>query len=291
MNSNGLIGRVDADEQTALAIYRLSSARKSEIRPPWFSQNSCLFSFIRALSYARRQGLRVRAVLFVDGEVEADLLKRFGDNFDSRVELSKLGNSLSFRNALRYACHQSEDLVLFAEDDYLWKEESIANSISALLIDRRVRYASPYTHPGALPFKRSVLGRRRRPALLRDDWSSISETTMTFAVRRKDLISDSYCWLLATFGKSPKDGFAFKAIIQGKPFLLIANAGFRDLKRIANILTLRLLYRSSLVRIGIKVPMLIQPNSSLATHLHIPYISVSFDWEGFNDQVLASTTD
>ena len=47
-------------------------------------------------------------------------------------------------------------------------------------------------------------------------------------------------WWLASYGKSPKDSYAFWAVLEGRWFRLVGNAAFRGVRRVLNPATVRL---------------------------------------------------
>jgi hypothetical protein len=106
---------------------------------------------------------------------------------------------------------------------------------------------------------------------------------MTFAARTDALRRDAHYWRLASYGASPKDGYAFEAILEGRWFRLIGNAAFRDPTRVMNVPTAKVFAEclKKRGRIG-RRPLLVQPVRGLATHVHEPFICAGEDWKALS---------
>lgn len=229
--------------------------------------------------------MRLRSTVVVDGELGPDMLAEL-DWFDERDHIHLLGNSVAFRHALEVALGSDEEVVLFAEDDYMWTSQSIVSTVALLDDVGRASYASPYAHPVVEGTSTREMKRHRTvsESVAGIRWRSVPRSTMTFACRTSSLRTDRHCWWLASYGKSPKDGYAFWAILDGRWFMVVGNAAFRDLRRVLNVRTARLV-ASSLVR---RVrpdhrPLLFQPIDGLATHVHEPFITGATDWALLSD--------
>jgi hypothetical protein len=274
------------DDRPVHVVYRLAPTRKSEVRPPWFSQQACLRSFVLAVTAARTAGLRVRSTVVVDGDVpqlEADLAW-----FDERLNIQLRGNAPAFRFALDLAAAADEPVTFFAEDDYMWAAAAIVETVRALESVPAAAYASPYAHP--VVSDRSLVDVRRhreRTFLVGETvWRSSPRTTMTFACRTAELRRNRHYWQLATYGRSPKDGYAFRALIDGRWFTLVGNAAFRDVRRVINGRTVRLIVECVVRRIRpSRRPRLVQPVDGLASHVHLPFITGALDWSALAREV------
>lgn len=270
------------------AIYRIAPTRKSEVRPDWFSQRSCLGSFMAAVEEARSAGIALRSTVVIDGELSPDLMPEL-EWFDHLDHIRLLGNSPAFRYAFEVATNSNEEIILFAEDDYMWTRNSILETIRLLLQDPTASYASPYAHPVRDDESQPDVRRHRSVSRTVADvvWRSTSRTTMTFACRTQGLRQTRQYWWLASYGKSPKDSYAFGAVLEGRWFKLVGNAGFRDVRRVINLATVRLVAECTLRRLRPATrPILFQPEESLATHVHQPFITGATDWKA-----LASACD
>lgn len=262
------------------AIYRIAPVRKSEVRPDWFSQRACLRSFVQAAEAARRAGILLRSTVIVDGDLDTELYVEL-TWFDVRDVIRLRGNSRAFRHALEIALGGEEDITLFAEDDYMWTEGAIIETVRALAEVASAEYVSPYAHPVADQGSSANLRGHRSITMTVGgvEWRSTPQTTMTFACHNSVLRADRHYWWLATYGKSPKDGYAFRALIDGHWFALVGNAAFRDVRRVLNWSTLWLVVQCAARRLrAARRPLLLQPVDGLATHVHQPFITGSPDW-------------
>lgn len=271
---------VDAVGSSVHAIYRLAPTRKSEVRPDWFSQRACVRSFIAAADAARDVGIALRSTVVVDGELDAVLLPEL-EWFDEYDHIRLRGNSPAFRHALEVAMRGRDEITLFAEDDYMWTADAIVKSVCLLDEEPQATYVSPYWHPVLDDSSARDVRRHRHLTTPLGDvvWQSTPRTTMTFACRTSTLRDGRHYWWLATYGKSPKDSYAFWALLEGRWFKLVGNAAFRDVRRVLNGATLRLVGDcvSRRLRPG-RRPVLFQPAGGLATHVHQPFVTGGTDW-------------
>lgn len=274
------------------AIYRISPARKSEVRPDWFSQRACLRSFMHAADAARDAGIPLRSTVIVDGDLDSELYAELGW-FDTIDSIRLLGNARAFRHAFEVATRGEEDITLFAEDDYMWNEDAIVKTVRVIAELPSAEYASPYAHPLAdEDWRAEHRGRPSITATVGDTaWRTTPQTTMTFASRTSVLRARRHYWWLASYGKSPKDGYAFRALIDGHWFNLVGNAAFRDVRRVLNLRTVRLVAECTARRLApARRPLLLQPVEGLATHVHQPFITGSPDWRAMSISLGESAT-
>jgi len=216
----------------------------------------------------------------VDGDVDERLSHEL-NAFDQVEEIQLLGNSRAFRFALDLATSRDFGVTYFAEDDYLWSGRSIVDTLAILRGFPEIDYASPYAHPFLQDPTLTEVRRHRSRSFSANGsgWTTTPRTTMTFAVRTDALRRDAHYWQLASYGRSPKDGYSFEAIIDGRWFRLIGNAAFRDPRRVLNARTVRLLTSCLSTRVGVgRRPLLVQPMDGLATHVHEPYLCGGEDW-------------
>jgi len=217
----------------------------------------------------------------VDGDVD-EMLEPDIARFDTVDRIQLRGNSRSFRHALDIACGSPEAVVFFVEDDYMWTDAAVAETIGALNSLDGIGYITPYAHPlvddDSLPDVQRHLRREFTHAGRR--WRTTPQNTMTFACTTQQLRVDRHAWWLASYGQSPKDGYAFWSILEGRWFTLVGNAAFRDVRRVLNVDTVKLVMAAARRRVGLgDRVVLVQPEDSLATHVHVPNVSGSTDWE------------
>ncbi|GAA4979897.1 hypothetical protein [Kineococcus glutinatus] len=285
-------------------VYRSHGGENTKDRPSWYSKRLALLSFCRALEEARRDAV-VEVTFLNDGPLPADrveLQRRWG----TAVGISAGSNRRSYLHALalpRRRGWADDDLVLFAEDDYLWRPESLR----ALLLEasrRRADYLAPYglgTHdPQQLPVPAGTwTGERVTPAsdplpaeAVR--WHRHQSTTSTFAARVGALREDERLLVLCCLSGGDFDHTSCLAL-QGiprfsaldvvrhhpgpegsSPLRVVARAGYLALMRTA--VDVRSLRRPSHRR------TLLAADPPQATHMELAWLAAG-DWEA-----LATTT-
>ncbi|MEZ0166398.1 hypothetical protein AB2L27_16675 [Kineococcus sp. LSe6-4] len=175
-------------------VYRSHGGENSKGRPGWYSKRVGLESFCRALDRVRteRPQTRTEVVFLNDGPVPADrldLMARWGDP----VTIDGGSNRRSYLTALglpRRRGWDGRDLLLLAEDDYLWRPEALVALLDA---------AGDPRHAGAdyfAPYGQAVAGTG-----LPVRWERLDSTTSTFAARVGALRQDErLLWLCALSG-------------------------------------------------------------------------------------------
>lgn len=271
-------------------IYRLSPPRNHAVRPSWFSQDACLKSLLQSVQFAKNKNFSVRLVAVVDGDVDVSVW-RLLECFNDVVSVQVHGNSRAFRVALHEAVKGLSEFTLLAEDDYMWRPESIYTLVQTLAALPPNIFLSPYCHPiGERSDLSDVKRHRRRDFTVHgSSFHTVSRTTMTFATRTENLNRTFHLWWLASYGASTKAGYVFWALCEGRFFFLFGNAAFRDWSRVLNKESVRSLFDVVRRRLFPSERMiLVQPNDSLATHVHIPYISGLTAWDALAAQVADS---
>ncbi|WP_369054196.1 hypothetical protein [Kineococcus terrestris] len=173
-------------------VYRSHGGENAKGRPDWYSKRLALASFVRAVEEA---GVPVDVVHLSDGEPTPDRLDLM--RAGGRVVTFRGGsNRRSYLRALdlaRRSDWDDDDVVLLAEDDYLWRPDAL-RSLVAAAERRRSEYWAPYgtgTHDD--------LDGRRPPRANRGEshvpesvvrWVPHESTTSTFAARLGALRQD-----------------------------------------------------------------------------------------------------
>jgi len=258
-----------------LVIYRLSGGDNGVSRPDWYSKTLCLKSFLnslRTLNNLWKSGA-VNPIFLLDNckAISADLKQtvdfaKISEGFSSKV-VNVRGNCSSYLEALDILISMAKagDLILFAEDDYLWLPESLINLVWAFEQIPEADYLTPYDHPVRydLNFSGGVdlshwcnrifctSGRHFR---------SQESTCMTFMVRADVLQEDA--WIHRQYSsvnwKCPNDRGLFRAL-------------------------------QHLEKDGIKLGtkrLLLGPMPSLATHSHVDYLAPIIDWQNVSRLVV-----
>lgn len=245
--------------------YRTHAGENKAPRPSWYSKPLCLSSIVRAIEYAKND-FRIKFVLLHDGllsenlgwtlAIQHTIAKIEGDI----VEMQKTNNSRSFLQAFHKALElNDEEIVFFAEDDYLWLEASIRAMAFALLqlpahyvtgYDHPVRYQPDYPLGADWPHWDNniyITGDRH--------WRTQESTCMTFAAKVSTLREDlKYFEKYSDNGKGyPNDRELFRHLGG------LGDYGLGESPR----------------------RLLIGPIPSLNTHVHLPWLAPIVNWNQF----------
>jgi len=123
-------------------------------------------------------------------------VKIYGDPSKTTYQWNEgLGNSRSFVNAAALALTSKSDFVLFAEDDYLWSEDSSQAAQEGCL---KFKLFTLYDHPDK--YSDLYYGEQASIAITENfHWRSTPSTTMTFfcdieTLRKNCSIMQEYCY-------------------------------------------------------------------------------------------------
>lgn len=245
-------------------FYRYCPHANNAFRPRWFSRKLCLASFMRSYDNFLKSGADCSLCLAIDcfrelKEDEEQWLKRVIEKYQiNALKLKSNSNCLSYLEVFNLALKLKDDaVVLFAEDDYLWKKDAIVELYSAIQ-NLPADYVTPYDHP--VRYDESF----REPDLPHWEhrifhtnhyhYRSHESTCMTFMSRAGTLKEDAkiHKSFTVTDKKSPNDREIFRSL--------------QHLGRYSNLKSKRRL--------------LIGPMPSLATHAHLPYLAPTVNWYG-----------
>ena len=183
-------------------VYRSYAGENSKPRPSYYSKELALVSMLRAVAAQRRQGGRVEISFLNDGQIPAesvDTMARHGE------VVPIVGGSArrSYRAALGWAAAQNwpgEDLVWFAEDDYLYAEDALVQLMDAAANVRGADYFSLWGHLALDTAAPCSAPRTRAREMSVDDqdavemsgirWYRQMSTTSTFGARVATLHED-----------------------------------------------------------------------------------------------------
>ncbi|WP_106209878.1 hypothetical protein [Kineococcus rhizosphaerae] len=189
-------------------VYRSHGGENSKARPDWYSKLVGLQSFCRAVETlaSQRPAAGPEVVFLNDGPIPRDraqLMAAWGDP----VTISAGSNRRSYLTGLSLARRRGwdvHDLVLLAEDDYLWRPETLVSLLDAACDPRSARadYFAPYAEP---------VPDDGRPAR----WGPVESTTSTFAVRVGALLQDERLLQLCAYSGGDFD-YASCLTLQGR---------------------------------------------------------------------------
>jgi hypothetical protein len=186
-------------------VYRATGKINKKPRPAGFSKERCLESFLRAWDACPQRG---ELVFLNDGDVPAELQAAMSAS--GRV-LTRDGLELhgSYWAAVTLAITApwaDEDLVYFAEDDYLYRPGAFAALADAAAALPTIDYLALYGAVGReMPNGEELTREVRRPRLSRERlvdaggaaWHRATSHTSSFATRLSALRADRTLHLLA----------------------------------------------------------------------------------------------
>lgn len=244
-----------------LFIYRLYPGENPKGRPPYYSKELALKSFIAAY---RRVGQKKKLILAVDA---ADLPDNYsaiiGRQADSVLYLGGIGNTAGYLQVLNMIeSENASDIFYVSEDDYLYKPDALAEFVTAMNSLPGVDYATLYDHPDRYTRNdnQAPFGGDKIYVSGRYHWRTVESTCMSFGGRISSMKKDARIHRRLTRNrKYPKD----RQIWHKK--LGIGWYFWRFPKR-----------------------RLIAPMPSLATHLEAAFLAPAVDWNSLAEQVHAT---
>jgi len=182
--------------------YRSTGGDNKKGRPPYYSKETCLRSFLRAQA---RVASCSRVTFVNDGPIPGDRLRIMWEH-GTILPLSGIGNTPCHRETLRHALASESELVYFAEDDYLYVASAFEQMIAAFDALPGVDYVTLYDHTDR--YRRRDDARRGRSRIFLTEathWRTVESTCMTFGARRPVLASDRWIHALPTRKPFPAD--------------------------------------------------------------------------------------
>ena len=189
-------------------VYRSHGGENSKGRPDWYSKLVGLRSFCRAVERARdqRPAADVEVVFLNDGPIPADRLELMGVWGDP-VTIDGGSNRRSYLHGLSLARRRgwaAGDVVLLAEDDYLWRPEALVALVDAVT-DPALAHADYFA-----PYGDDVEDEGQPVG-----WRTVVSTTSTFAVRVGALREDERLLVLCALSGGDFD-YAGCLTLQGR---------------------------------------------------------------------------
>ena len=248
-----------------IAYYRYTPGGSNTHRPEWFSKKLCLESFLNACrEFRKKYPGSLRIIFAIDNNrglstQEKSFLKKYRSNrFTDTKFLRTNGNTLSYREVFEMGIkNRNKDIILFAEDDYLWRPTSIVEMFTALQTIP-CDYITPYDHP--VRYDWNFKGGPDLPHWENRIFCTGSShfrpqesTCMTFMSRAKTLKEDKYAhFLFSPEGKNcPNDRELFRFLQGLGPYK-------NEVKNRR---------------------LLVGPIPSLATHVHKQFLAPAINWK------------
>lgn len=190
-------------QSTIHFFYRSTGGDNGKDRPAFHSKMLCLRSFLRAWQHVRS---RATLTFINDSPMPDDRLHVMGE-WGKIISFPGLGNSQSYRQVLALATAlPSTDLVYFAEDDYLYKQEAFTQMVHAFAELPTVEYITLFDHLDRYLRTDDAGGGRSRVMLAVDrHWPTVESTCMTFSARIHALKRDVWIHRLFTIPRTPRD--------------------------------------------------------------------------------------
>lgn len=229
-------------------------------------------SFVRALD-----GLEPKIWVILDncGEEYNQMFRKYLAPFQHElINLEKAGNAATFGLQMDILSNQEfSEFVYFAEDDYFFLDNAFIKTLEVLK-QGKADFATPYNHPDLYNF--SIHNYKYEIEEIDGlKWRNAASTTMSFMTTRKNL--KKYYRILNTYTKLNYDAsmwFAMTKIAIRNPLKILKNS-------LANYsyfnIYLKLIYFSPFSFFG-KSAVLLNPMSSLATHLDNKGLPPEVDW-------------
>lgn len=260
---------------------RSHGAENAKNRPDFYDKSACLASLVRAAEAVQPAA---ELVFVNDGPLPTDrerLMALTGEPL--QFELGS--NRASYRTTVALAAgipHGPDDLVWFAEDDYLYRPEAFVELVDAFVRNPEASYLALYL--GELAAREPAGSAAQRTGT---GWGPVTSTTSSFGVRHRVLDEDAALLRLMPFtggafdhttcltlnGHYPFTGRELRADLlpfSGQPAREWPRAVTRGLVRSA--LGTRALRRPSRRR------ALYGPTRDLITHLELGAFDPSEDW-------------
>jgi hypothetical protein len=273
---------------TVRVLYRYAASANLKARPPYFSKELAVASFVRAI---RSTDGRARATFVVDGSIEDSLLDVMSSAGDV-VRGSYGSNRASYGATVSMAgglC-AGEDLTWFAEDDYLYEADSLAGLLAAAdAIPEAGWFAMSGPTPPVMLEMRRAQGPVDVPPLARPGgvvevggrpWHRIDSTTSTFGGRTSRVVHDARLLRAVPWTGAAWDRTTCLAVQGVTPYpwahvlddLVVPStpARMRAL-RVAWRITGRVAVNLRSMRLAATRGVLVAPVTPLIGHMNLPY--------------------
>jgi hypothetical protein len=216
----------------------------------------CLRSLLRSVEPL---GDRATIIFVNDGPMPDDRLAVM-EKWGTIVSLPGLGNSPSYREALKLALTLADDSIAYmAEDDYLYTEHAFPRLMQAFQELPQIDYITLFDHLDRYKVKDDARGGYSRLYVAAGQhWRTVDSTCMTFGARVGALRSDAWIHRLCTVPNTPRDRVIWR-MTQGE-----------------QLFTMKFPKRR-----------LIGPVPSLATHMDPETLAPNIDWERVAGEVEA----
>ncbi len=241
-------------------IYRSApNDGKADKRPSYFNKKLCLNSFLNSLTKVE-ESLKGEVIFINDGELNNELISLMDSVATEKIILNSVGNSESLRFCYKLIDEKdwdSDDVIYFAEDDYLYQDHAFEYLASAIKELPDVDYFTLYDHPDRYTRSDDAnWGLSKIFVTINCHWRTVESTCQTYCVRVSVLKKDLWIHKLGLLGKIPRGREMFRA-------------------------------SSGLGKYFLKFPKhkIVSPMPSLCTHMETAFMSRCVNWEAIADQL------
>jgi hypothetical protein len=280
-------------------VYRSVASENKKTRPSYYSKHLCLLSFLLSVEPQKEH---VDVTFLNDGPIPVERRGLMEEN-GQIVQLAGVGNFRSHRTAVSFVDSSSwrdEDLVYFAEDDYLYMPGAFSAFLAAAEEIPQATYFSFYDFPnwyeaGGDPLPRSRL---RHFTGGGHSWRTVDSTTLSFGARVNVMRADSWLHVMGTrerprsplvrrsSGSRPADQATWRALQGFKPYdhllgfvyLMGKRGGIPDSSAIRRFNLMSRIPRSKFRSLFVR-RLLICATPALATHCEVPHMARGVDWQ------------
>ena len=263
-------------------VYRYYAGENMKGRPSYYSKDLALASLLRALDPA----VAAEVIFMVDGEVSPrvrGVMEKYGS-----IVFIKGGNSpRAFCGAIplpRTRGWADDAVVLFCEDDYLWRPDCLTQVVEGAKALPDTAYFAPYALREDFPTPPTGPG---------PSWLPITSTTMTFAGRVAALKQDERFMRLCVKSGAHFDTALFYALA-GKPYFTWGQLARDTIEKDSLKGRAKRVARSG-VRVAVNLGTRRRPArqrkiagawTNTATHLEADYLAEGYDWTALAAETL-----
>jgi hypothetical protein len=242
---------------------------------------------LRSLRLALGDAVRVRMFALLDGcppEYEAMVLRYFPPAHTQIYRLDRIGNAGTFLLQLKLLLEQPyAELVYFAEDDYLYRSNTIAHMLDFVATYPDADFITPADHPDyfQLPLHTKLCSQVRFHAGY--FWRTVGTTCLTFLTRRSVLRDAAR--IFRTYRRGNLDASMWLALTKAgvrNPFYLLGTALNSRLE--AAILAKAWLYGWWHILTARRKKLWV-PTPSIAAHVERDTLAPGVDWSAIADLV------
>jgi hypothetical protein len=255
-------------------ICRSAPGENRKDRPAFYSKDAALRSLVRAAQHAAVHGITFVNDGFIGGE-RGRIMASHGEI----RQLPAAGNPRSYRACIglvEAADWPDDDIVYFAEDDYLHTDDALLVLSEATARLAAFDYFTLYDHPSYRVRGEQLRWQREWAATTVGEriWQPVLSTTLTFAARVGAIRRDSWAHhICSRDGQAPADQ-ALWSILQGSPRGYLVAQALRPSVH-PDLRSLLKGWLTGSVRTG---PNLTCLRPGLATHLEIGKLASEVDW-------------